>query len=110
MSRKHLLTITRHDLTWTYFPVGGNGGTKQNKTASGARCQHPPSGAVGESRSSRHQVENRRIALRKLAEHPKFKLWLAGFQRDASTVEEDLAEKNLRVEVWKDGHWVEADI
>lgn len=74
MARELLLSVTAKDCEWDYFRAGGKGGQKQNKTSSGARCRHRASGAVGESREERSQLQNRKKAFRKMAESEKFKV------------------------------------
>lgn len=74
MARELLLSVTAKDCRWDYFRCGGKGGQKQNKTSSGARVTHPPSGAVGESREERSQLQNRKRAFRKMAESQEFRL------------------------------------
>ena len=75
--REKMMSVGGKDLEWDYFRAGGNGGQKQNKTSSGARVRHAESGAVGESREERSQLQNRRNAIRRLAESPKFRMWVA---------------------------------
>lgn len=115
MARERVLTVTKDDCHWDYFRAGGNGGQKQNKTSSGARCTHPPSGAVGESREERSQLQNRRTAFRRMAEAPKFRVWVADMHAQFSrgeTVEREVERmmepENIRVEVRQDGKWVAA--
>lgn len=55
--------IQERDLEWEYFCSGGPGGQHQNKTASGCRVRHIPTGTVAECRSERSQHQNRREAL-----------------------------------------------
>lgn len=68
------LSVTAKDCEWDYFRCGGHGGQKVNKTSSGARVTHPSSGAVGESREERSQLQNRKKAFRKMAETEAFKV------------------------------------
>ncbi len=96
------------------FRVGGHGGQKVNKTNSGVRWTHPPSGAVGESRESRSQADNKVIAWRRMAEHPKMKAWLkletARRTGEEAAIEAEVKRQmepqNLKVEVVEDGEWV----
>ena len=48
------------------FRSGGKGGQHQNKTESGVRLTHRPSGIVVTARDSRSQARNREIALGRL--------------------------------------------
>lgn len=74
--RKLILRVSRKDCRMDTFRAGGKGGQNQNKTDSGVRFTHFPSGAVGESREHRFQILNKSAAWRRLAEHPKMKLWI----------------------------------
>ena len=73
--KKLLFSLTRDDFEWDYFRAGGKGGQNQNKVNSGVRCKHPPSGAVGEARDSRNQLDNRRSAFIRCVESKAFKSW-----------------------------------
>lgn len=48
------------------FRAGGQGGQHQNKTESGVRLTHLPSGLVVVARESRSQHQNRKVALARL--------------------------------------------
>lgn len=117
MARVLLGSVTAADCEWSYFRAGGKGGQHQNKASTGARCVHPPSGAVGESRTHRSQLENRRAAFRKMAESPKFTLWVerlagqsalaeAGAPAQGPAIDYSVTDDNTLVEVWRDGRWV----
>lgn len=110
MSRKLALSVTIKDCEVQTFRVGGNGGQKVNKTSSGVRIIHHLSGARGESRESRSQLQNKRAAFRKMAESTAFTLWMNRQLSSGPTPEErvadDMADENLRVEVREDGRWV----
>jgi hypothetical protein len=107
-------TVTKDDVEWQFFRAGGKGGQAQNKHDSGARCIHRPSGARGESREARGQLENRRIAFRRMAESDEFKRWVriqAGLDLTIEAkVEQMMEPSNLKAEVFRDGKWVEVDI
>jgi len=105
MRGEKVFSVTKNDLTIQTFKSGGKGGQHQNKTDSGVRIIHKPSGAVGESRTDKSQYRNKRYALKRLVANPKFKLWV---QRryyeitDGKTLEqrvdEQLTDSNLKIE------------
>lgn len=114
MKKRHLFSVTKKDFKIQTFKSGGKGGQHQNTTDSGVRIIHSDSGAVGESRDQRSQHANKRIALRRLCAHPKFKLWInrrAAEVIDGITIEEKVEKsmqpENLKTEI-KDpqGKWV----
>lgn len=103
--RELIFSITKKDFEVQTFCSGGPGGQHQNKTASGVRIKHHESGAVGESREQRHQLQNKKIAFERLTSHPKFKLWLnkrAWEITEGKTLEqrvdEAMSEENLLIE------------
>ena len=113
-----LFSVTRKDLVFQTFKSGGKGGQHQNKTESGVRIIHPTSGAVGESRTERSQHQNRKLALQRLVESAKFKVWHArkvnemlgqieDQQKLNERVERSMCEHNLKLEVKKNGKWVQ---
>lgn len=111
--RKHVGTVTKDDCTWQFFRAGGSGGQSQNKSDSGCRCIHKESGAVGESREHKSQLQNRRAAFKRMAGTKEFKLWVrkqAGIDAKLPDPEEVVARQmhpsNLLVEVREDGKWV----
>ena len=76
MGKKTLLfSVSKDDCEWQTFRAGGKGGQNQNKVESGVRCIHKASGARGEARDSRDQLQNRRAAFRRMAETKEFKAW-----------------------------------
>lgn len=114
MERTLVLSVTRDDCEWQVFRAGGKGGQHQNKTSSGVRCIHPPSGARGEARDSRSQADNRRQAFARMAADPRFERWRRmevarrvgrAAEVDAK-VAKDMSPENLRVEVKHEGRWV----
>jgi protein subunit release factor A len=118
MSNKELLfSLTKDDFIVQTFHAGGPGGQNQNKVASGVRIIHKESGASAESRESRSQLENKRIALKKLSTNPKFKIWLnnkvweiINQKSIEGTVDEMMQPDNLKVEILVDNKWVKDDI
>lgn len=112
--REKVFSLTKKDFDWEYFRAGGKGGQNQNKTSSGVRIRHTPSGTVAESREARDQLTNKRLAFQKLTSDPKFRAWLhvtvarlEGIPTPEEAVEASLIPDNLKIEV-KDcrGKWV----
>lgn len=116
--RIHIGTVTAKDCEWQYFRAGGKGGQSQNKTDSACRVTHKPSGAVGESREHKSQLQNRRAAFRRMAETKEFTRWVTRqASEDAKSYEDrqreleaavtrQVAAKNLLVEVRDNDEWV----
>lgn len=75
MSKELLFSITKDDLEIETFRSGGKGGQHQNTTDSGVRIKHKESGAIGESRSERSQLQNKKIALQRLVNSKEFQIW-----------------------------------
>lgn len=110
--RKLVLSVTKEDCEWDFFRAGGKGGQAQNKTSSGARCRHVPSGAVAEARDSREQLRNKRNAFLRMIETKEFKSWMkVQLGQDAllvAEVERNLWPERLKVEVKdENGDWTE---
>jgi protein subunit release factor B len=111
-----LFSVTKKDLEIQTFRAGGKGGQHQNKTDSGVRIIHRDSGAVGESRSERSQHRNKKIALKRLVDSAKFKLWLNRKAYEINKgkniekmIEETMIPENLKIEVKNDqGKWIES--
>jgi peptide chain release factor 1 len=60
------VNINKADLRTDTFRASGAGGQHVNKTESGVRFTHIPTGAVAESTDARSQIKNRVIALQRL--------------------------------------------
>lgn len=60
------IVVKDADLEWQHFSTGGPGGQHQNKTQSGARCIHRPTGIRAESRTDKSQHKNKDNALKLL--------------------------------------------
>lgn len=76
MKKRKWFSITAEDCEWDVFRGSGDGGQKKQKTSSGVRCTHPPSGAVGKATDSREQSVNRKTAFKRMTETGEFKSWL----------------------------------
>jgi len=101
-------SVSIHDCTVQTFRAGGKGGQHQNVTDSGVRVIHEPSGARGESREERSQLQNKKTAFRRMTETMKFKIWInqqLANKTPEQRVEEDMAEKNILVEVRGSSGW-----
>lgn len=113
--RERILSVTIHDCEVQHFRAGGKGGQHQNKTSSGARVIHHPSGARGESREERSQLQNKRMAFKRMIETAAFRIWLA---RETMGTEQRLAlerkytlrEEDVLVETRETGRWEPAQV
>jgi protein subunit release factor A len=74
MTRERILSVSIHDCEVQHFASGGKGGQNQNKRHTGTRVIHHPSGARGESREERSQLQNKRAAFVRMAQSPAFQL------------------------------------
>lgn len=117
-TRKPFLRLTKDDFEIQTFRSGGPGGQHQNKTETGVRIIHRASGATGECRSERSQHQNRVIAFKRLAADPKLVAWIKRVVAEKDGIiaaAEAYAEReintpeHLRIEVKRDGRWVETD-
>lgn len=109
--RELLFSVTLKDCEVQTFRSGGPGGQKQNKTNSGVRIIHHPSGARGESREERSQLQNKKIAWRRMTNSKEFKNWVKiQSGRDAlirAKVEQDLTPDKIKTEIMQNGKWTE---
>lgn len=113
--RTKIFSVTIDDCEVQTFRVSGNGGQKVNKTESGVRVIHHPSGARGECTETRSQYKNKRTAFIRMTETKKFKVWLMiatgrlkSDEQLEKEIDQELANPNrLRVEVKDDkGRWI----
>ncbi len=75
MNEKRLvLSVTLGDCEVQTFRSGGPGGQNQNKRDTGVRIIHTESGARGESREQRSQLQNKRTAFVRMTETQTFKV------------------------------------
>ena len=106
-----IFSITKNDFEVQTFRSGGKGGQNQNKVESGVRIIHRDSGCVSEAREQRDQLQNKRIAFKRLIEQPQFKTWfkieaakrMMGGERLRQInkeVDEMMQEKNLKIETF----------
>jgi protein subunit release factor B len=114
MAKKELLfSVTKKDLVIEFFSGHGPGGQNRNKCQNCCRIKHSESGAVATGQEERSREQNLRNAFRRLAETPKFKLWVQKKvweidhkQTVEQYVDKMMEEKNLKVEILEDGQWV----
>jgi len=104
--------VTIRDCEVQHFRSGGKGGQNQNKRDTGARVIHHPSGARGESREERSQLQNKRAAFLRMIATPKFKLWMARELGHIAVTEQRTSEmvipsEDIKIEVRQGGHWVQ---
>lgn len=67
MERELIKSYTKEEFEVQTFCSGGPGGQHQNKTESGVRIIHKPTGLKAESREHRSQLQNKKEAFKKLA-------------------------------------------
>lgn len=111
--KEKVLSVTIHDCEVQTFRSGGSGGQNQNKRDTGVRVIHHPSGARGESREERSQLQNKKTAFRRMAESREFQLWVrlkSGLSaKMVAELEQWLLPHNLKIEKKVDGKWVPFD-
>ena len=114
-NRELLFSVTLEDCEIQTFRSGGKGGQHQNKTESGVRIIHRPSGAVGESREQRHQHANKKSAFVKMANSDKFNKWIklevarkSGQPSIESQVRKEMLPFNIRIDSKDEkNRWIE---
>lgn len=110
--RRRVLSVTAADCDLQTFRSGGSGGQNQNKRDTGVRWIHRESGARGEARDERSQLQNKKLAWRRMFEDPRFQLWLRRTLGQEMAREAELARiprDDIRVEVRRQGRWVQVD-
>jgi len=112
VSRELAFSVTLADCRVDTFRAGGKGGQNQNKRETGVRVVHTASGAVGEARDERSQLQNKKLAFRRMAESGTFRAWvkrqLGADVLAKVAVERDMWPVNLKTEYREDGQWVES--
>lgn len=110
--RKRILSVTIHDCDVQTFHAGGNGGQNQNTRDTGVRVIHRPSGAVGESREERSQLQNKRAAFGRMARTIKFKVWVnseVSRETPEQWVELQMKPNKLKIEVRDANGWIDEE-
>lgn len=112
--RELLFSVTLADCDVDTFRAGGKGGQNQNKRDTGVRVTHRASGAVGTARDERSQLQNKKLAFRRMAESKLFQAWVARQSHEYKQIEaraEKWAQQQvdnpelLKVEVFHGGRW-----
>lgn len=107
------LSKNNKDFVIETFRCGSAGGQNVNKVETGVRIKHPASGAIGESREQRTQGQNKKTAFLRLTKTKIFQDWikfrsaleLQGIRDFEKYIDSLLVEKNLKVEIFKNGEW-----
>lgn len=117
MKKEKLFSVTAKDCTWQYFRCSGPGGQKVNKTETGVRCVHPPSGAVGKAQDTRSRAQNKKLAFKRMAQSKEFKAWVklecarrAGIIDAAQRyADQEINSDRVVVEYKIDGKWTKKE-
>lgn len=108
-SREKVLSVSIKDCRVDTFRAGGKGGQNANKREMGVRVVHEPSGAVGESREERSQLQNKRNAFVRMGNSAAFRRWVAEMHLKLPPIEqlvdEQMDAKDLLIEVKANGRW-----
>ena len=106
-----VLSVTLADCDVETKRGSGKGGQNRNKRDTAVRIVHRASGAVGESQEERSQPQNKRTAFRRMAETPRFQIWLkrqlGREELIKAQVERDMWPVNIKTEVQEAGRWTE---
>jgi hypothetical protein len=113
-----LFSVGKKDLEISWFSPKGPGGQNKNKTQNACRIRHPESGAMATGQEERDRKQNLKNALHRLAEKPKFRIWVCkrvweidNKKTTEKYVEEQMNPKNIRVEILNESQrWVPLDI
>ena len=113
--RQLLFSVTLKDCVVQTFRSGGAGGQNQNKRDTGVRIIHRASGARGEARDERSQLQNKKLAWRRMADSAVFRAWVARQSHEYRKIEAAAARwaqeqvdnpELLKAEVFVNGKWV----
>lgn len=110
-------SVTKKDLTVTWFSGTGAGGQHRNKHQNCIRIKHNATGIIKTGQSSRSREANTREAMEGMAADPRFKSYcemrLSEIEQ-GSTIEEmvdkSMGEENIVTQIKRDGKWVDATV
>jgi protein subunit release factor B len=112
--RELLFSVTLADCDVDTFRCGGNGGQNVNKRDTGVRVTHRASGARGQATDERSQLQNKKLAFRRMAESKLFSAWVARQSHEYKQIEARSAAwaarevenpAALKMEVFEGGKW-----
>jgi protein subunit release factor B len=112
--RQLVFSVTLADCVVQTFRCGGNGGQNVNKRDTGVRIVHRASRAIGQACDERSQLQNKKLAFRRMAGSALFQAWVARQSHEYKQIEARAAKwaaeqvQNpalLKVEVWDRGKW-----
>ena len=110
-----LFSVTKKDLTISFFSGSGAGGQHRNRHKNCVRMFHKDSGVRTTGQSHKEKLANIKEAFKNLTTNPKFKAWMNLKTHEVikgktieKEVEEWLDEENLKFEIKEKGKWVVA--
>ena len=106
-----LFSVRKDDFRWDYFRCSGKGGQKVNKTSSGVRCTHEPSGASGKACDTRQQSKNKMLAWDRCVKSIEFRKWVDEkvvdiTQKEAIEHKVNEEMRRVKVEFFNGTNWV----
>ena len=103
MTRRLVHRTTMKECRLDTFRAGGKGGQNQNKRETGVRITHIPSGAVGEARDERSQLQNKRLAFVRMAKSIAYQTWARRIAYELPAIDDvvdaQMAPENLKIEL-----------
>lgn len=112
--RELVFSVTLADCVVQTFRCSGNGGQNVNTRDTGVRIVHRASRAVGQSCDERSQLQNKRLAFRRMAGSKLFQAWVARQSHEYKQIEARAAKwaqqqvdnpDLLKVEVFDGRKW-----
>lgn len=111
--RERIFSVTADDFEVTWFSGTGAGGQYRNKHQNCCRLKHKETGIIGTGQSNRSQEANKREAFMSVYNNPRFQIWLKEKINSILSEEESIDSivdreiKNVKVEKFEDGKWVD---